>query len=117
VALNCLSLNPEKAKYATILALAATLLAPLAAQAQTTTDKAKEAVTDAAITTKVKGAFAKDKDVSAIKINVDTDKGVVKLSGKVKSKEEADKAVSIAQGIEGVTSVNNTLEVAGGTKN
>jgi hyperosmotically inducible periplasmic protein len=103
-----------KAKYATILALAATLLAPLAAQTATTTEKAKEVITDAAITTKVKAAFAKDKDVSAIKINVDTDKGVVKLSGKVKSKTEADKAASIAQGIQGVVSVNSMLEVAGG---
>lgn len=101
-----------KAKYAAILALAAILGAPLAANAQTTTEKAKEAVTDATITTKVKTAFAKDKDVSAIKINVDTDKGVVKLSGKVKSKEEAEKAASIAKGVEGVASVNNTLEVS-----
>ena len=105
-----------KAKYATIL-LAATLLAPLAANAQTTTEKAKEAVTDATITTKVKTAFAMDKDVSAIKINVDTDKGVVKLSGKVKSKEEADKAASLAQEVQGVVSVNNTLEVAAPAKN
>jgi len=47
---------------------------------------------------------------------VDTDKGVVKLSGKVKTKEEADKAASIAQGVQGVASVNNTLEVSAGTK-
>ena len=101
-----------KAKYATILALVAMLLAPLAAHTATTTEKAKEVVTDAAITTKVKAAFAKDKQVSAIKINVDTDKGMVKLSGKVKTKEEADKAASIAQGIQGVVSVTNTLEVS-----
>jgi hyperosmotically inducible periplasmic protein len=106
-----------KAKYATILALAAALAAPLPAYTQTTTEKAKEAVTDATITTKIKTAFAKDKDVSAIKINVDTDKGVVKLSGKVNSKEEAEKAATIAQSVEGVVSVSNTLEVAAGTKN
>lgn len=105
-----------KAKYATILALAATLLAPLPAHTQTATEKTKEAVTDAAITTKVKTAFAMDKDVSAIKIDVDTDKGAVKLSGKVKSQQEAEKAATIAKGVEGVVSVTNALEVASGTK-
>jgi len=105
-----------KAKYATILALAATLLAPLAAYPATTTEKAKEVVTDATITTKVKAAFAKDKEVSAIKIKVDTDKGVVKLSGSAKTKEEADKAASIAQGVQGVASVSNNIQVSPSTK-
>jgi len=109
-----------KARSATILAVAGALLAPVAAYpagtkdtAPTMTEKAKEGAADAAVTTKVKAAFAKDKDVSALKINVDTDKGVVKLSGEAKTKEEADKAVSIAKGIEGVVSVTNNTQMAG----
>ena len=76
-------------------------------------EKVKENVGDAAITAKIKTEFAKDKAVSALKINVDTDnKGVVTLKGTAKSKDEAAKAESIAKGIKGVTSVKNEIKVA-----
>jgi osmotically-inducible protein OsmY len=76
------------------------------------TSTVKENVGDAMITAKVKTEFAKDKEVSAMAINVDTDnKGVVTLKGKVKSKTEADKAVSIARNVQGVTSVKSELQV------
>lgn len=73
----------------------------------------KENVSDAAITAKIKADYAKDKDVSALKISVDTDnKGVVKLTGTAKSKAEADKAESIAKSVKGVTSVKNEIKVS-----
>lgn len=68
-------------------------------------------VSDAMITTKIKAEFAKDKAVSAMKIHVDTDKGVVKLGGTAKSKAEAEKAEQIAKNIAGVTSVHNDIKV------
>ena len=68
-------------------------------------------VSDAMITTKIKAEFAKDKAVSAMKIHVDTDKGVVKLGGTAKSKAEADKAETIAKNIAGVTAVHNDIKV------
>jgi hyperosmotically inducible periplasmic protein len=68
-------------------------------------------MSDAMITTKIKAEFAKDKAVSAMKINVDTDKGVVKLGGTAKSKAEADKAEQIAKNIAGVSSVHNDIKV------
>ena len=74
-------------------------------------DKTNEVIDDAAITGKVKALYAKDKTVSALKINVDTDKGVVKLSGNAKSKEEAAKAVELAKSVHGVTSVKNDITV------
>jgi hyperosmotically inducible periplasmic protein len=70
------------------------------------------AVSDAAITTKVKSEMAAAKDVSAMNIKVDTDNGVVNLSGTAKSRAEADKAVSIAKNTGGVVSVNNNIQVA-----
>jgi osmotically-inducible protein OsmY len=76
------------------------------------TEKTKEGVEDAAITTKIKAEFAKDKQVSAMNIHVDTDKGVVKLTGNAKSKDEAEKAVAIAKKTKGVTSVSNDIQVA-----
>lgn len=72
----------------------------------------KENVGDAVITTKIKAEFAKDKQVSALNIKVDTDdKGVVTLSGNAKSKAEADKAVKIAGDTKGVSSVKNEIKV------
>lgn len=77
-----------------------------------TKESPKEFVSDAVITTKIKAEYAKDKEVSAMNIKVDTDKGVVKLSGNAKSKAEADKAVSIAQATKGVMSVKNEILVS-----
>ena len=69
-------------------------------------------VKDSVITAKIKTQMAKDKEVSALHIKVDTDnKGIVMLSGKAKSQDEADKAAAIARGVEGVVSVENNIQV------
>ena len=99
------------AKWATTLFVIGALLSPVAAYSADTTTKAKDYVEDSTITTKVKGEFAKDKQVSAMDIHVDTDHGVVKLTGNAKTKDEADKAVSIAKTTKGVMSVNNQIKV------
>ena len=70
-----------------------------------------EVVDDAAITTKVKAAFARDATVRAYKIDVDTNKGVVTLSGKVKDSNEAKRAITVAQSVEGVKQVNSVLTI------
>ena len=72
----------------------------------------KEAVKDSVITTKIKAEMAKDKSVSAMSIKVETDAdGVVQLSGTAKSQAEADKAVTLAKGVKGVTSVDSQIKV------
>ncbi len=72
---------------------------------------------DSVITTQIKTEMAKDKQVSARKIVVETDQsGVVKLSGTAKSQAEADKAVEIAKSVKGVTSVQNNIEIAQGSQ-
>ena len=68
-----------------------------------------ETIDDATITTRVKTAFINDPVVGALRIDVDTFKGVVTLSGRVKSKEEEAKAIQIARSIQGVTDVKSTL--------
>src|SRR5687767_6131479 len=92
-----------------------TLLVPaaaVAADADKSRASPKELMKDSVITTKVKAAMAKDKDVSALNIKVDTDNsGIVQLSGTAKTKAEAEKAVTIARGVEGVTSVKNDIRV------
>jgi osmotically-inducible protein OsmY len=78
----------------------------------THTTKTGAAVSDAEITTKVKAKLAADSGVSATRIHVDTDNGVVKLSGTAKSQDEAMKAENIAKNTEGVTSVDNAIQVS-----
>lgn len=67
---------------------------------------------DSVITAKIKTHLAEEKLSSLVKISVDTtDKGVVVLSGNARSQEAIDKAVSIARGVKGVTSVENNITI------
>lgn len=107
-----------KLELAAALVAAGLVLAPVAGYAAdakggpTTIEKGKEIIDDATITTKIKAEYAKDKAVSAMNIKVDTDKGVVKLSGNAKSKAEAEKAAAIAKGTAGVARVQNDIQVS-----
>lgn len=88
--------------------LATSLLVSLAACAPTPTREGTgEYVDDSVITGKVKAAFAADPTVKATQVKVETFKGTVQLSGFVDSREAAQKAVEIAQGVKGVKSVKN----------
>jgi osmotically-inducible protein OsmY len=66
---------------------------------------------DASITAKVSAALAKDSELSAIKIDVDTKGGAVRLSGPAPSQAAKDRASTLAQSVEGVKSVDNELVV------
>ena len=70
-----------------------------------------EYLDDAAITTKVKAAFANDPNVKATEINVETYKGTVQLSGFVAQPGDAQRAADIARGVKGVSSVKNDIRV------
>lgn len=70
-------------------------------------------VDDAAITASVSAGLAKDPDLSAIKINVDTKGGAVSLKGPAPTAAAKARAEEIAKGVQGVTSVSNELEVKG----
>jgi osmotically-inducible protein OsmY len=73
--------------------------------------KAGTAMDDTAITAKVKAAMARDKDVSATSVSVETVKGEVRLSGFVNSTAEKQRAEQLALQTEGVRSVQNGLVV------
>ncbi len=114
-----------KARFSASFVVLGLTLAPLAGHAAdqppekkdtTIIRKVQEITEDTTISTKIKGEFAKDKTVSAMGIHVATDKGVVTLSGNAKSREEAEKAVSIAKSTSGVTSVKNEIKVGAATK-
>ena len=63
------------------------------------------------ITAKVKGAIFNDATLKVNDINVETFKGVVQLSGFVRSQADIDKAVQVARGIAGVKSVKNDMRI------
>ncbi len=66
---------------------------------------------DAAITASVSAEFAKDADLSAIKIDVDTKDGNVTLYGPAPTAAARDKATLLAKSIKGVASVSNKLTI------
>lgn len=73
--------------------------------------KTGKAVADSVITTKVKADLFKEPELSAMAIHVETEKGVVMLSGFVDSKADADKAVRLAKSVEGVQQVKSAIKV------
>ena len=70
-----------------------------------------ETIDDTTITTRVKTAMLNDPQVGGLKIDVDTFKGVVTLSGSVKSQAEHDKAIALARQTSGVAEVKDALQV------
>jgi osmotically-inducible protein OsmY len=65
-----------------------------------------EVIDDTAITTKVKTNLLADPQASAFAINVETDRGVVRLTGIVNSEAERQRAIQIAQEVGGVKRVD-----------
>ena len=73
---------------------------------------AGEFTSDAALTAKVKTAIANDAGLgSAANINVNSSRGVVQLNGFVDSADKIQRAAQAAGKVEGVTRVENNLQV------
>jgi len=89
-------------------ALALLLAAPLTTGCGKTVG---DAIDDTTITTRVKTAMLNDSQVGGMKIDVDTFKGVVTLSGRVKNQAEHDQAIAIARKTSGVVEVKDALQV------
>jgi osmotically-inducible protein OsmY len=78
----------------------------LGCAAMTGRQSAGEAVSDSAITTKVKTNLLGDSVLGATAIDVDTTAGVVVLNGIMRSAQERQRAIQIAQSVEGVKRVD-----------
>jgi osmotically-inducible protein OsmY len=91
--------------------LALALATPIAITTTACGKTVGETIDDATTTTRVKTALLNDPNVAGLKIDVDTFKGVVTLSGSVKSQGEADRAITLARATDGVTEVKSTLQV------
>ena len=70
-----------------------------------------EYVDDSVITTKVKAAIFDDPVTKVLEIKVKTFKGEVQLSGFVSSREAANRAIELARGVKGVTSVKDDMQI------
>jgi hyperosmotically inducible protein len=70
-----------------------------------------EHIDDTTITTTVKTKLAAEKGTTLTRIQVDTDRGVVQLSGVVDSAAEKSRAEQITRGVGGVKGVKNSLQV------
>jgi hyperosmotically inducible periplasmic protein len=72
---------------------------------------AAASVDDAAITAKVKAAVLAEPGLRTLQIDVDTNDGVVTLSGVVDSPALKERAAQVAQGVGGVRSVRDNLAI------
>jgi osmotically-inducible protein OsmY len=72
---------------------------------------AKNVVNDAAITASINAKLASDKELSALRINVDTVDGRVALRGNAPNASARDRATQLASSVDGVRSVENQLVV------
>jgi hyperosmotically inducible protein len=74
-----------------------------------------ESLTDAEITAKIKSKLAADPEINPFNIDVDTDQGIVTLTGRVTKDAARDEAGKLAARTKGVREVQNRIKV--GDKN
>lgn len=91
--------------------LSATLVALGACSTDPNTRKVGVALSDTAISTRVKTALLGDPDVKGTDVKVETCRGTVQLSGFVDSPQNAMRAADIARRVDGVREVRNALIV------
>lgn len=121
--------RPKNARTALALLLGSAIISASAYAESSTVDSAKSAASsagqavdssmnkvgnfmdDSTITARVKAALIDHKDIRSTDISVKTENKVVTLSGTVDSTTQQEQAVSVAKGVEGVTSVKDKLSV------
>jgi osmotically-inducible protein OsmY len=79
--------------------------------ASMTGETAGENIDDNTITAEANAAIVKDPDAHYLKIDVETHKGEVVLTGFVNSEQTADRLVKKIREIKGVKSVKNLLKI------
>jgi hyperosmotically inducible periplasmic protein len=68
-------------------------------------------IDDAALTTKVKVVLLSDNLLSAFEVKVNTERGIVTLSGEVDKPETIQRAIKLTSAIPGVKAINTHLMV------
>lgn len=92
--------------------IAALMLTTVVGCASTTKQESTgQYIDDTVITTTVKAAILNEPSLKIAEINVETFKGVVQLSGFVRSQDNIATAVNVTRGVNGVKSVKNDMRV------
>lgn len=101
----------KQLKYFFTIFAAIVFMSILGCAPTTKSEGAGEYIDDSVITTKVKAAIFNEPTLKATEINVETYKGVVQLSGFVRSQSNINRAEEVARGVKGVKSVKNDMRV------
>ncbi|MBY0572645.1 MAG: BON domain-containing protein [Undibacterium sp.] len=89
-----------------------TLVGTVAGCASTQTrESTGQYIDDSVITTSVKAAILNEPTLKVTEINVETFKGIVQLSGFVRSQDNIATAMSVARNVKGVQSVKNDMRL------
>lgn len=99
----------KQLKYFSVFVMVLALFFSLGCVSTSTQESTGQYVDDSVITTKVKSAIFNEPTLSSAEINVETYKGMVQLSGFVKSQTDINTAAKVARGIIGVQSVKNDM--------
>ena len=98
-------------KHLSTLLLAALLASTLGCASTSNREGTAEYIDDSLITTKVKAAIFNEPSLKVAKINVETYKSVVQLSGFANSSADIYTAGSVARSVKGVASVRNDIQL------
>jgi len=96
-------------KLLAVTALVTAISTPVLAASEST----GQYIDDATLTTKVKAAIVADKQLKAMQISVETNKGVVQLTGAVDTKSQESEAIKVANQVDGVQDVKDEMTVRG----
>ncbi len=103
----------KQLKYLSALFMALMLATVMGCASTSTKEGTGEYIDDSIITTKVKAAILHEPTLKSSEINVETFKGTVQLSGFVSSGASINKAIEVTEGVKGVKSVKNDMQVKG----
>lgn len=100
-------------KKISVLAFVGLMTSLSACSSTATKESTGQYVDNSVLTAKVKTAIFNEPSLKSSEISVETFKGEVQLSGFVSSIAQTNKAVEVAKGVPGVTSVKNDMRVKG----
>jgi hyperosmotically inducible periplasmic protein len=80
-------------------------------QSCSSTQPVGEQMSDAGITSKIKAKYVADGDINPFNISVETEEGIVYLTGRVKTQANKDEAEQLARDTKGVRQVVNNIQV------
>lgn len=98
-------------RFIAMLMMVGVMAAGVTACESTTGKTMGQNVSDASISMAVQTKLTGDRVSNFTRVDVDTDRGVVQLSGVVPSSEQKSRAEDLAKQVNGVRRVNNNLQI------